>query len=157
MEVVYGVEHCELSDQSQDDLNELFTTIESIATIIDRDEQLLIVKTEHEYKMLQNFFEQKAFLEECLLLFQLDSDSIHMLNTDYGFTADSGHSYLYKELTFPFQVSLNTEQEQMAMLQMQEHIIAEEEGGSPIYYADRQQQELILRIASAYQVSFTLL
>ncbi|WP_257345829.1 hypothetical protein [Pseudalkalibacillus decolorationis] len=160
MKNVYGVEHCEQIDQSQSNLNDLYNRVDSLVNVIDRDERLVIVNSIDESNSLLQLFSEEGVFEENYQLYQLSGDSTNTCNTDYGFTSTTGHLYVYKELSLPFQFNEpvgENQQQHMAFLQMKEHLIAEEQGSSTIYYVDRQQQELIEGIARAYKIGVTFL
>ncbi len=158
MQIVYGVEHRDLKGHSSGFSSQFVRKIADTANILDRDDRLCIVHTEFEKQALQALFEQENLFEEAFELYPLQSPA-QSFNTDYGFVSSSNHTYLYKEMAVPFRIDHGNEEEiKMAMLQMEEHIIAIDESVNPfIYFADRQQGDLIKQIASAYQVSVTLL
>ncbi|MCF6137893.1 hypothetical protein [Pseudalkalibacillus berkeleyi] len=157
MQIVFGVEHCELRDQGSNYLNEFLQKITSTANVVDRDDRLCIVQTESDFQALKELFQSEKRLEETYELYPLQSPSTKF-NTDYGFVSSSKHAYLFKEMTIPFRLNEENERAKMAMLQMEEHLVATDDSTSPLlYFADRQQRELIEQIASAYQVTVTFL
>lgn len=157
MQIVFGVEHCELRDQGSNDLSEFLQKISSTANVVDQDDRLCIVQTESDFQALKDLFQSEERLEETYELYPLQSPAV-TFNTDYGFVSSSKQAYLFKEMTIPFHLNEESESAKMAMLQMEEHLVATDDSVSPcIYFADRQQRELIEQIASAYQVTVTFL
>lgn len=154
MKLVYGVEHS--LDLSEEGVNELYGTIDEM-DVLDLENQLVIVGCKRDYQILVNLFNQYSVLADVFRLIQLDATNVQSFNFDYGFTTERGLFYVFQEMTLPFQFNVKTEQEQMALLQMEEHIVAVELGSPPTYFTDRQHEELILKIASAYDVVVTFL
>ncbi|WP_261129437.1 hypothetical protein [Bacillus sp. Marseille-Q3570] len=158
MQIVYGVEHRELRGHPPGFISQFVHKIASTANIVDRDDRLCIVQSESEYEALQALFKEDDLFEEAYALYPLQSPTT-TFNKDYGFVSSSNHAYLYKEMAVPFRMDEgNGEQTKMAMLQLEEHIVALDDSVNPIiYFADRQQDDLVKQIASAYDVSVTLL
>ncbi|WP_349407801.1 hypothetical protein [Pseudalkalibacillus sp. SCS-8] len=157
MQTVYGVEHCDLRNQGSGFISQFVRKIADTANVVDRDDRLCIVQSEADFKALKNLFQQENVFEEAFELYPLQSPTA-TFNTDYGFVSSSNHAYLYKEMSIPFQMDMDGEDEKMAFMQMEEHLVGIDDSVSPIhYYVDRQQKELIEQIASAYQVTVTFL
>lgn len=134
------------------------------ATLFDRDKEMLIVDTEHDRDaVIELLVHYKVEYETMELTLLPEAAQVAGTFEDYGFASRAGNSYLYNRLTVLFafddQVEDNdSTQRQMAILQMEEHVIAKFiEGGTPIYAADRQLDELIERIARAYRCSIRFL
>ncbi len=157
MQTVYGVEHKELRNQGSGFISQFVRKIANAAKVVDRDDRLCIVQSEEDFSALQDLFQKENVLEESFELYPLQSPTT-TFNTDYGFVSTSNHAYLYKEMTIPFQMKDEGESAKMAMMQMEEHLVGEDDSVSPvIYFADRKQKELIEQIASAYEVTVTFL
>ncbi|MCF6408456.1 hypothetical protein [Pseudalkalibacillus salsuginis] len=158
MQILYGVEHRDLKGHSSGFSSQFVRKIAETASILDRDDRLCIVQTESEKQALKDLFERENLYEETFELYPLQSPAASF-NTDYGFVSSSNRVYLYKEMTVPFRINDEEEDDiKMAMLQMEEHLVAVDESVNPfVYFADRQQGDLIKQIGSAYQVSVTLL
>lgn len=134
------------------------------ANLFDRDKEMLIVDTEHDrdavVELLIHYKVEYETMELTLL-----PEAAQMAGTfeDYGFTSRAGNSYLYNRLTLLFtfedRIEDNDQTERhMAVLQMEEHIIAKfAEGGATIYAVDRQLDELIGGIAKAYRCNIRFL
>lgn len=157
MQTVYGVEHKELRDQGSGFISQFVRKIASVANVVDRDDRLCIVQNEEDFHALRDLFTKEKVLEESFELYPLQSPTT-TFNTDYGFVSTSNHAYLYKEMTIPFQLDDEGEQAKMAMMQMDEHLVGVDDSMSPlVYFADRQQKDLIEQIAVAYEVTVTFL
>jgi hypothetical protein len=131
-------------------------------TLFDRDKELLVLNSEQDRDAVLELLEHYHIPSEEMLLTLLPSDSeLYPTFSDYGFTSRAERHYLYEHLvsTFRFVEHFASQSEAAnALLQMQEHLIAQYLSDSvPFYAVDRQFIELIERIAIAYKcyVAFT--
>ncbi|MFZ3588136.1 hypothetical protein ACOI1C_02430 [Bacillus sp. DJP31] len=89
-------------------------------------------------------------IESIHKLYFLENPTLFHDFTDYGFHTSSGY-YLLEGMTTYFTIDQRDEGDQeMALLQFDEHLLAIDEG---IYYVDQHHQELIQNIANAYNIS----
>jgi hypothetical protein len=127
-------------------------------TLFDRDKELLVLNTIQDRDAVIELLEHYHILFEELPLLLLPSDSdLYPLFTDYGFTSRAERHYLYNHLVsvFSFAERLAPQPDpENALLQMNEHLIAEFLINNVTYYAvDSQLNELMERIALAYNCS----
>jgi hypothetical protein len=127
--------------------------------IIDRDSQLFVIKTEQEAEKLKEIFSKKNVYEETHTLLKLsDQSTITSAFHDYGFKSASENYYLFADLVVPFQISSTDPQQiEMALLQIDEHLIAKDDEKQTIYYVDQQHETLIKKYAIAYDIELSLI
>ena len=133
----------------------LIKDIASIAKIIDRDEQLLIVATAKEAMDLQDFLISKNQFEDFILLVELQNPELKETFYDYGIHSLQEKDYLYLEMVAVFTIEGGTkEQIEMALYQFDEHLLCIDtpDSSKNYYYIDQNLIELINGIAKAYDI-----
>ena len=125
-----------------------------LANVMDRDKQLVIISDRVEAEALQNYYQSKGVLEDFHPLIHLSQASECRLSfTDYGFFSQNDEPYLYKEMIAWFRIIKgHHQQKEMALLQMEEHIICRDE---QLFFVDRMHLELMQGIARAYNIELT--
>jgi hypothetical protein len=120
--------------------------------IDDKDDEWLIVKEEH-LEQLTHLFDFSAI--ETYTLIELNDPELTDLFPDYGFITEQGRTYLYEETVIAFSVISGDPTEiTMALLQYEEYLIAKEgHGKGTIYFMDKNYEDLIKKVASAYDIN----
>lgn len=156
---LYGVEMNVAEGKMPGFFAQTVKEIASSVNVIDRDRFLYIVNTEEDKIKLENIFKKRDLYEETYCLYPLHHPQLTLKFSDYGFTTATNKHYLYTEMTEPFHIlSGETEQIEMALLQMEEHLITvDNDNYKPTYYVDHHEVELIIRIAKAYEVQVSFL
>ncbi|MEW9701653.1 hypothetical protein [Paenibacillus sp. SI8] len=123
--------------------------------LFDRDKDMLIVNNEAQLTAALGVMSQFHIETELMQLTLLpDESELTDLFSDYGFISRAEHFYLYAKLVCSFIFAPNSPQgdTEQAVLQMEEHLIAQyEHQGQNVYVADRQLTELMQGIAKAYR------
>jgi hypothetical protein len=127
-------------------------------TLFDRDKELLVLDTLQDRDAVLELLEHYHIPAEEMLLFLLPAQcELYPSFSDYGFTSRAERDYLYDHLVsiFCFSEPVSGQAEPgNAILQMQEHLIAQFQLDDNICYAaDSQLDELMERIAHAYHCS----
>ncbi|MBE4907960.1 hypothetical protein IMZ08_07835 [Bacillus luteolus] len=132
----------------------LIKEVASIATIIDRDEQLLLVATAKEALELQDYLITKNLFEDFFLLIELHNPETKETFYDYGIHSLQEKDYLFLEMVSVFTIESGTkEQIEMSLYQFEEHLICIDTLESKkYYYVDRNFIELVNKIAQAYDI-----
>lgn len=130
-------------------------------TLFDRDKELLIVHTEEERSSVIKVLEHFGVSFEPIELILLPDDAVLSPHSDdYGFSSRANFTYLYKELVSIFYIkaeSSNSEKNQ-ALLQIQEHLIAQYKESQNTYYViDKQFNDLMKGIAKAYKCEIIII
>jgi hypothetical protein len=127
-------------------------------TLFDRDKELLVLGSIQDRDAVIELLEHYHIpCEEMQLLLLPAESELYATFTDYGFTSRAERHYLYDHLVSIYyfsETSLTQANQSNALLQMQEHLIASFLIDHIPYYAvDSQLNELMERIALAYQCS----
>ncbi|MCA0171079.1 hypothetical protein [Bacillus sp. RAR_GA_16] len=154
LNIVFGVEMKPPVDKLPGFIAQLVKKTAEIAKVLDRDKQLVILSTEEEANALQNYYQSKDVLEGFYPLIHLSpSSALKPSFTDYGFISQNNESYLYKEMVASFMIQKgDNQQREMALLQMEEHLICKDEN---LFFIDRMHIELMEGIARAYNIELT--
>jgi len=133
-------------------------------TLFDRDKEMLIVDTELDRDaVVELLIHYKVEYETMELTLLPEAAQVTGIFEDYGFTSRAGNSYLYNRLTLLFTFDDRIEgsgqtERHMAVLQLEEHVIAKfDVDGATLYAVDRQLDELIEGIAKAYRCNIRFL
>lgn len=154
MEILYGVEVCIDESKQSRIIKEANETLH----LFDTDEQLFIVKTVQEAKALEKIFTNIDGFVDTIQLILLESPVITRLFPDYGFQSKQDLVYLYADMTIPFKIVGGSEtQIQMALYQIDEHLIAKELLDETIYFIDKNFISLINKYAIAYDIEVSFL
>jgi hypothetical protein len=129
-------------------------------TLFDRDKELLVLNHSQDLEaVLELLLHYHIPSEEMQLLLLPAESDLYSPFTDYGFTSRAERNYLYEHLVSIFYMTESISplsEPKNALIQMEEHLIVSFKDDNVIYYAiDRQFNELIERIAIAYQCSVT--
>lgn len=153
MELAFGIELSVEEGKKPGFYAQLIKEMAGKVNIQDRDGALYIVKTKEEAETLKSLYINKKAFEEEYELILLNAPELTDAWNDYGFASDTEKLYLYKDMiaSYSFSGGLK-ENREMALLQMEEHLIGRETGESAIYFVDRSHIELIRGIARAYNV-----
>ncbi|CAH1204498.1 hypothetical protein PAECIP111891_02520 [Paenibacillus allorhizoplanae] len=129
--------------------------------LFDRDKEMLIVSNEEQQRaaldVMAHFNIETSIMELRLLA---EEAGLTDLFSDYGFTSRAEHNYLYDKIVIPFRFTANSPAAEVdqAVLQVEEHLIAQyKEGDHDVYVVDRQLEELMHGIAKAYRCSIEIL
>lgn len=121
--------------------------------ILDFDGQFVVVSSEYEARKLS-----AGNSEEVFSLIALESPSITARFYDYGFFSAKEKYYLYENMTVPFSIIAGSDIDiQMALFQIEEHLLAIDHTGEPIYFIAQQERELIHRFAKAYNIQIVFI
>ncbi|WP_226656952.1 hypothetical protein [Pseudalkalibacillus hwajinpoensis] len=155
MNIVFGVEMKPPVHKLPGFIAQLVKKTAEMAKVLDRDKQLVILSTREEANALQNYYQSKDVLEGFYPLIHLSQASeLRSSFTDYGFTSQNNEHYLYKEMISYFMINKgDNQQREMALLQMEEHLICKDEN---LFFIDRMHIELMEGIARAYNIELTL-
>lgn len=150
----FGLEMSIVKDKLPGYTATLIKEIASLATIIDRDEQLLIVATAKEALKLQDYLISKNQFEDFFLLLELHNPETKETTYDYGIHSLQEKDYLFLEMVSVFTIENGTkEQIEMALYQFEEHLLCTDTIESKkYYYIDRNFIELINGISHAYDI-----
>ncbi|WP_240416984.1 hypothetical protein [Paenibacillus periandrae] len=126
--------------------------------LYDHDQDLLIFANVEQSETVRLKLETylQAPLETLPLLLLPSATMMRKEFTDYGFTSHSNRIYSYADNLFLFTIHRqgSDAQPQQALEQMEEHLLAScSVSGQAIYITDNHSDELMLRIARAYQCS----
>lgn len=117
----------------------------------DKDESILFTDSLEKANFIKSLLEREQLFEEMHQLINVHPTKIYDSFTDYGFISEAGHHYLISNMVISFKLwSNDSNQLKMCMLQAEEHLIAENQS---ILFADRNDQELVQKIALSYHVS----
>lgn len=154
LNIVFGVEMKPPVDKLPGFIAQLVKKTAELAKVLDRDKQLVILSTEEEANALQNYYQSKGVLEGFYpLVYLSQSSELKTSFTDYGFISQNNEPYLYKEMVASFMIQKGeNQQREMALLQMEEHLICKDEN---LFFIDRMHIELMEGIARAYNVELT--
>ncbi|MNI08967.1 hypothetical protein D3C73_620190 [compost metagenome] len=126
------------------------------ALLFDRDKEMLIVSNEQARSAVLEIMSQYKVTVETMVLWLLpDHTELTSLWDDYGFVSIADNHYLYTKLVSSFQFKPDTpaSERHQAVLQMDEHLLAFIPGNMkdvPRYIHDKQLEELMIGIATAY-------
>lgn len=156
MSIVYGVELIPPSGALPGLISQLVKKTGELVHAIDRDGKLVIVSHEEEASLLAEFYDSKhAFGETYTLIRLSESCRTTPQLPDYGFTSQNNRHYLYEDMVTAFSIERGDEEQiEMALLQIEEHLIASDNN---VFYVDVMQKELMEGIARAYQIELTFL
>lgn len=151
---VYGVELNPPSGALPGLTAQLIKKTAELVEAIDRDGKLVIVAHKEEADTLVEYYSDKNAFGERYTLVQLsNSTKASSSLTDYGFTSQTNNHYLYRNMVTGFSISKgDKEQIEMALLQIEEHLIATD---GNVFYVDIMQKELMEGIARAYEIELS--
>jgi hypothetical protein len=156
MKICYGVEMKTPTKKSSGYTAQIIKKTAELAIVMDCDEQLVILASKEESENLAAFYEEKGLLENQFILFKLEQPETTDLFFDYGFFSNGNGAYLYEETSLPFTIKDgDSKQIEMALLQIEEHLIAKEQEAQTLYYIDRHQKELIEKYAKSYKITLS--
>jgi hypothetical protein len=117
----------------------------------DKDESMLFTDSLEKANFIKSLLVREELFEEMHKLMKIHPTKIYDSFTDYGFISEAGHHYLISNMVISFKLwSEDSNQLKMCMLQAEEHLLAENQ---TILFADRNDQELVQKIALSYDVS----
>lgn len=117
---------------------------------LDYTDTIIILPSKKEAEQLKPLLIQKNLYENCYPLIELKKAKLTNLSNDYGFYSCNNTFYLFSDLVIGISfVEGNKTNQQMAFLQLEEYIVAESNG---FYLVDSQFDELVQKIATAYEV-----
>ncbi len=151
----FGLEMSIVKDKLPGYTATLIKEIADVATIIDRDEQLLIVATAKEALELQDFLIAKNLFEDFFLLIELHNPETKETFYDYGIHSLQEKDYLFLEMVSVFTIDKGKkEQIEMSLYQFEEHLLCIDTGyeSKKYYYVDRNFIDLVNKIAQAYDI-----
>lgn len=131
------------------------------ANIFDQDNEMLIVSTEAEkFAVIEVMAGLNVNTDQMALLLLPSDAELTDLCSDYGFTSESDHNYLYEKLVVSFRFTEDCKQADVdqASLQIEEHLLAlYKDHGRDVYVVDRQLEELMQGTAKAYRCRIEVL
>ncbi|MFS1517931.1 hypothetical protein V1503_16015 [Bacillus sp. SCS-151] len=147
----YGVEMPEEVDDSTHLLE--ITAIISNITTFDFDQQLLLFSDSEDAILAKEYLLTYDYDIEEYVLYHAEKIIPTTIFTDYGFISEKGKYYIYKDMVSPFTVKSGKPQQiEMALIEINEFVVAIEDGQKIIYFVDKQHIELICGIAKAYDI-----
>lgn len=154
-----------LMDVPDGKLVEFYAQIEKAlagkANLFDQDNEMLIVSTEAEKSTVIEVMAGLNVNTDQMDLLLLPPDAeLTDLFSDYGFTSESEHNYLYEKLVVSFRFTEGSKLADIdqASLQIEEHLLAlYKHHERDIYVVDRQLEELMHGIAKAYRCRIEVL
>lgn len=154
-----------LMDVPDGKLIDFYTQIEKALTgkaeIFDRDNEMLIVSNEvQKFAVLEVMAQHNVDTDQMALCLLPEDAELTDLFSDYGFTSESEHNYLYEKLIVPFRFTEDSQQADVdqASLQIEEHLLAlYKDHHRDVYVVDRQLEELMQGIAKAYRCRIEIL
>lgn len=150
MNTFYAIE---LSDPEHHDIIEPF--LEIVTTFVEHYSTFYIFSSIEDVRYLEQELKDYSIVEMIHTLVYLSEPKLWPSLEDYGFQTDLGNVYLLTSMVHSFEIIGGTdENQQMALLQFDEHLIAEDKR---TYYVDVHHQELIGKIANAYKITITFL
>ncbi len=131
------------------------------AQVFDREKEILIIEHIQNLSPIQQILDQYNISFDFLPLIHVPSSATLKPDyEDFGFITRSDHTFLYEDsiILFTFTHILgHSEDYAMALIQLDEHLIASFPIGETLYYiAEKQYQDCFLGIAKAYQCTFKL-
>lgn len=157
MKSMYGLE-IQCTDDSPQYFQNLLLQMKHTTSIFDVDDNLLITGTAMEAKLIKNILADRCLLEETYMLIRLENPTKSDLFSDYGFTTTKENHYLYQNMISVFQIVSGKQEEiSMALIQMDESIIAIEEQYKKLYFIDKNSQTFIEKVAQAYDIEVSFL
>ncbi len=156
MNTVYGVEMKPPIGKLPGFTAQLVRKTAELATVIDRDKQLVIISNKQEAMALKDYYISKDVYEEFYPLLVLSKLTVQKaIFTDYGFVSQNNDYYLYKNMVASFTINHGEDEEiKMALIQFEEHVIAQDQ---EVLYIDQSYIELIEGIARAYGLQLTFM
>lgn len=151
LKFVYGIEMKPPINKLPGFIAQIVKKTADLATVIDRDRQLVILSDPTEAEALQAYYQSIDVLEDFHPLIHLSQTSEHRpAFTDYGFFSQNNESYLYKEMVAWFKILKGEDQQkEMALLQMEEHLLCRD---NQLFFVDQMHIELMRGIARAYNL-----
>ncbi|MGM7681554.1 hypothetical protein ACSVDA_05295 [Cytobacillus sp. Hm23] len=147
----YGVEIPEEVDDSTHLLD--ITALISNITTFDFDQQLLLFSHSEDAILAKEYLLTYDYDIEEYVLFHAENIIPTTIFTDYGFKSEKGKYYMYKDMVSPFIVNSGKPQQiEMALMEINEFVVAIDGGQNTIYFVDKQHIELIYGIAKAYDI-----
>lgn len=129
--------------------------------LFDRDKEMLIVSNEEQQRAALEVMTHFNIETTIMDLYLLSEEAeLTDLFSDYGFTSRAERNYLYHKIVIPFRFTVNSPAVEVdqAVLQVEEHLIAQyQDGDHDVYVVDRQLEELMHGIAKAYRCSIEIL
>lgn len=153
---MYGVEMNPPNNKLPGFMAQIVKKTAELAKVFDRDKQLVILNDREEAVALQEYYISKNIFQDFYPLLYLSPNSeITPSFSDYGFVSQNNEYFLYKKMVSCFTIR-NGEQPQieMAILQMEEHLICKE---GELFFVDHMSIELMEGIARAYNIELTFL
>jgi hypothetical protein len=146
MKALFGIE---LIDSGYHVIIEPF--LEVVSSFVEKQSTVYIFSSLMDAKYISNELDNLDVVEEFHELYLLNKPNVWPNFDDYGFQTQHGHVYIFKSMVsfFTIQSGLEMDKEQ-ALLQFDEHLIARE---NSTYVVDLHHQELIEKIAKAYNIS----
>ncbi|WP_028549258.1 hypothetical protein [Paenibacillus sp. UNC451MF] len=136
---------------------QLIKALAAKAPLFDRDKELLIFSEPNEREAAYGIMAQyKIPYEELDILLLPESVQIEPTFDDYGFVSRSEQTYVYKDKVSMYTLIADdvSAEPALALLQMEEHLLARyRDNDNTIYITDLHSDELMARIARAYQCS----
>lgn len=158
MKRCFGIEMKNVMEVQIDNMEAFFRGIYTGVSICAEHERLMIVETEEEQEQLSDYLQSYACFEEKFSLLYLEKGEQKELFSDYGFVAEGCDLFLYEELVASFHIKTGEhEQISMALLQIEEDLVAVEYSKNPIYIIDKQKVTLIKKYAEAYEITVEFL
>ena len=156
MNTVYGVEMKPPIGKLPGFTAQLVRKTAELATVIDRDKQLVIISNKQEAQGLKDYYISKDVFEEFYTLLALSKSTVpKAIFSDYGFISQNNDYYFYKNMVTGFTITQGEDVEiKMAMVQFEEHVIAQDQ---EVLYIDQSFTELIEGIARAYGLQLTFM
>ncbi|WP_070120677.1 hypothetical protein [Bacillus marinisedimentorum] len=159
MLICYGVEMSDPGALHAGSISGIIKESAARARVFDRDDLLFIVESPEEAGQLEETWQSRNLYNETYTLILITDGAVTPLFFDYGFESQAGGRYVYAEMADGFQIKEgDSKQIQMALHQMQEHLIAKDtDGEHTVYLYDRQHKELMERFAKAYSITIKFL
>jgi hypothetical protein len=126
------------------------------AHVFDREKEILIVEHIDELLPVEQILDQYKIPYELVPLLHIpDNATLKAHYEDFGFTTKSGNTFLYEDPLILFsleQTIQDSDDYTMALMQLEEHILASFKVESTVYYAaEKHLEDCFYGIAKAYQ------
>lgn len=158
MKRCFGIEMKDITETQIENMEAFYRGIYTGVSVCAEHERLMIVETKEEQEKLSEYLQSYACFEEEYSLLYLEKAEQKELFADFGFVAEGYELFLYEELIAAFQINAGVdEQISMALMQIEEDLVAVEYEKNPIYFIDKQKNVLIKKYAEAYEITVEFL
>jgi hypothetical protein len=131
----------------------LLLQMKHTASIFDSDDSLFIADSPMEAKVVKNLLTDRCIIEETYLLSLIENPIATPLFTDYGFITEKKNHFLYQNMISIFYIESGKQDDiQMALIELEESIIAIEEQYKKLYIIDKEFKDYVIKVAKSYDI-----